>query len=844
MLRNLRKKSDVNFSLVFSAWLYEFNAFHSGSMCISNINLTQSSFLSDATIQSGDKPNLTLLEVPKLKRNKRDESKKTPHQPTVEISTEIVGDDVDKKSGTEPNKLDEKQNELDALRLSEKSPSIYMLDDTPKSPKSKQTKTPGSSPRHEKINIDNSIAMSGIQIVESIMSHPVDMGNAIESDFIMDSSLSPKHSSSDEKYCGEPAQIIVEIVKQDDSIGLENSHASPTVTNKIKSDMVIDTSIQHTNADGKSEEPTQIIVEIINEEISSAPENSSDPSAVDQNEEKNYESQSSSEISKETQPVPSEMSEAEQIKCVKHLKPAQISHDTPSSDFSDTETNDKVEKAYTESGVDETSRDERDEVSEIENFDLSSCGEDSLEAMYYMIRKNEIIMDRSKPTPDEKCDDNDGKMQFPDAATDELSRAVREVSGKKVKLCSIDSMNSSADEVVLKKLSSDSDELQLHVIPDSEIDSSSEQKSCPSKSEKGECNANDSTDDEFIKPILDSMQKNEDTVNDMHAKAMSVHPQCSDTQSDDQQLESDTFNEHLMDDMVRGNIERKIFASSVSEADSDYFEMPPSMANRLTKDDFNVSTAFEHMIRDESTTTDDSESTIESAATKIQAGARGFLTRRRLRKSSAGTSASNEKRASFGNAAIDKSLDNLIEQQELMEEAGYSESVDENATEHRHIFNDQTIDSIDSEKILGITEVKVEQRIDDSTKQTGNDNNEQQNNGKNSVNGDENVPEINIQGTSEDSATAQRRLMLQRGDAMQRNSTPESSEQQHQHQHQQQQPGEKQKSLIEPNQGANLTEHQQHAEEENNDIPKIASARANGKSNVSNNNEFLKKTIA
>lgn len=823
----------MNFSLDFSAWLYEFNAFHSGSFCNWNINLMQSSFLSDATMQSGDKPNLTLLEVPKLKRNKRDESK-TTHQPT-----EIVGDDVDKKSSTEQNKLDEKQNELNRQRLSEKSPSIYMLDDTPKSPKLKQTKTPGSSPRHEKINIDNSIAMSGIQIVESIVSHPVDTGNAIESDFIMDSSLSPKHSSSDEKYSGEPAQIIVEIVKQDDSIGSENSHASPTVTNKIKSDMVIDTSIQHTNADGKSEEPTQIIVEIINEEISSAPENSFDPSAVDQNEEKNYESQSSSEISKETQPVPSEMSEAEQMKCVKHLKPAQISHDTPSSDFSDTETIDKVEKAYTESGVDETSRDERDEVSEIENFDLSSCGEDSIEAMYYMLRKNEIIMDRSKQTPVEKCDDNDGKMQFPDAATDELSHAVREVSGKKVKLCSMDSMNSSADEVVLKKLSSDSDELQLHVIPDSEIDSSSEQKSCPSKSEKEICNANDSTDDEFIKPILDSIQKNEDTVSDMHAKAMSVHPQYSDTQSDDQQPESDTFNEHLLDDMVRGNIERKIFASSVSEADSDYFEIPPSMTNRLTKDDFNVSTAFEHMIRDESTTTDDSESTIESAATKIQAGARGFLTRRRLRKSSAGTSASNEKRASFGNAAIDKSLDNLIEQQELMEEAGYSESVDENATQHRHIFNDQTIDSIDSEKILGITEVKVEQRIDDSTNQTGNDNNEQQNNGINSVNGDENVPEINIQGTSEDSATAQRRLMLQRGDAMQRNSTPESSEQQHQQQ--QQQPDEKQKSLIEPNQGANLTEHQQHAEEENNDIPKIASARANGKSNVSKNNEFEKK---
>lgn len=453
----------------------------------------------------------------------------------------------------------------------------------------------------------------------------------------------------------------------------------------------------------------------------------------------------------------------EKIKCIDYPK---SSHDIPSSDLSDTDTTDKADgKAYTESGVDETSRDEQDEVSEIENFDLSSCGEDSLEAMYYMIRKNEIIMDRHKQSGAKKCDDD--KITFPEKVTDDLEHAVHEVSGKKSKLCSIGSI----DDVVLKKMSSDSDEIQLHVIPNSENDmSSSDQKSCPLKEQ---CTANESTDDEYINPIVDSMQKNEDTLNEMHAKALSVQPNRIDAHYDVQQLETDTFNEHSMDiDMVPGNIERKILASSVSEADSDYFELPPTNAvNRLTKDDFNVSTAFEHMIRTESTT-EDSDSTIESAATKIQAGARGFLARRRIRKSSAGTSTSNEKHSSIGNAAIDKSLDNLVEQHEMMEENAYTESMEETSPKTHYTIDSQTIDSIDSDKILGITEVKVEQRKDESnaTEYTGN---------TIDVSNDEKVPEINIQGTSDsESATAQRRAQLQRGDALQRNSTPESSEQQ------------------------------------------------------------------
>lgn len=393
------------------------------------------------------------------------------------------------------------------------------------------------------------------------------------------------------------------------------------------------------------------------------------------------------------------------MKTVHYLKPMQnISHDTPSSDLSDTDT-EKREFISNESCIDENSRDERDDVSEIENFDLSSCGEDSLEAMYYMLRKNEIIMDKVKETTKPKCEDD--KIMFPEKATEDLENVFREVSGKKT-LCSIGSItNSSTDDVILKQLSSDSDAVQMHVLPNSEIDSSTEPKSC----------AMNTTDDEQDKapPIESDLKHN-------------------DSETNDEQL--DTF----VDDLVQANIERKILAYSLSEADSDEMEIRPN--THLMKDDFNVSTTLGHL----RSTTEDSDS-IESAATKIQAGGRGFLVRRRLGKSDV------DKHSSIGNAAIDKSLDNFMERQEG--------NRDGDSIEISLHTIDQTIESvdIDDDQVQGITEVKMEQKKDPeliTKSESGSDNKEV---------------------GSDDSSTAQRRLTLQRGDAMQRNSTPDSEQQ-------------------------------------------------------------------
>lgn len=673
---------------------------------------------------------LHLLDVPKNQQNSENDNEHT--------SADIMGDMIDNKNNATNNIMhDQMKNELEVLRLADKTSSIQMEG-----------------------------------IAEA------------------DSPITPKQNQS----VSTPHEL--EENKSDENTSTQNLALSQNTDDTVnligKSNVNDENNTQNDGECKMNEEKLEKEIEEI------------DSQSEPQGKTSGRMSQTSSLPSTEIQENHSsdDIAETEPKTCIDYLKPMQSSQDAQSSDLSDTDTatTDKAEKVYTESGVDETSRDERDEVSEIENFDLSSCGEDSLEAMYYMIRKNEIIMDRHKQDSANMCEDE--KITFPEKATDDIERAVREVSGKNIKLCSIGSMNSSTDEIVLKKLSSDSDELQLHIIPNSEIDSSSDPKTSPLK---GTCTANESTDDEYINPIVDSMRKNEDALNEMHAKALSVQPNHNDT--DDHQFETDTFNEHLMDDMVPGNIERKILASSVSEADSDYFELP-STAHRLTKDDFNVSTAFEHMTQTESTT-DESDSTIESAATKIQAGARGFLTRRRIRRSSAGTSASNEKCSSFGNAAIDKSLDNLAEQHELMDERAYSTSFDPNIS--HDLPYDQSVD-----RVFGITEVKIEQRIDDASHHTAD------------KGIDEKVSEINIEGISEDSATAtaQRRLMLQRGDAMQSqsNSTPESTEQQQ---------DDKEKLNEESNTKEKSLKNPQEVNKHDDD-PKIATPLANGKKNCNN----------
>lgn len=150
----------------------------------------------------------------------------------------------------------------------------------------------------------------------------------------------------------------------------------------------------------------------------------------------------------------------------------------------------------------------------------------------------------------------------------------------------------------------------------------------------------------------------------------------------------DVFNDD-MDISERPNIRRNMWTSSVSETDSDYVDLGAHQ-RRLIKDDFNISTAYGHqpLTSSSSTGSSDATTTIDSAATRIQAGARGFLARKRFRRFSVATTMgaqtivdasgigtmldenemgeSVQQARSFGNAAIDESLEDMVVQHELV----------------------------------------------------------------------------------------------------------------------------------------------------------------------------------
>lgn len=298
-----------------------------------------------------------------------------------------------------------------------------------------------------------------------------------------------------------------------------------------------------------------------------------------------------------------------------------------SSDLSETDDVQIERYGGGDSCVDETSRDELDELSDAENVDLTSFCEDSLEAMYYRIRKDEILIDKSrkqmsagKSMERNKVDnyEDHGISEQPTEASNVDDESSKENNGKDC----------------LYDLHGVSEQLTTEA---SNLEDEEEEKASVVKN------------DRFPNPVEFAIEQQRMLVERLHHSA-TVNYEDVVTPLDELE-ENDQYPDSL-------EIRRKMWASSVSETDSDYVDLS---AHRLTRDDFNISTALDHMSSSES------GSTIVSAATKIQAGARGFLTRRRIRRSSGGTSAASvDKTCSFGNAAIDKSLEDLIEKQELL----------------------------------------------------------------------------------------------------------------------------------------------------------------------------------
>ncbi|XP_037030763.1 titin homolog isoform X2 [Bradysia coprophila] len=507
-----------------------------------------------------------------------------------------------------------------------------------------------------------------------------------------------------------------------------------------------------------------------------------------------------------------------------------FSYEQLSSDLSDTEENKR--ESMKESEVDETSRDERDDLSEVENFDLSSCGEDSLEAMYYSLRKNEIMVDRMQKQVAEQREpkniDVTGvaaenlKVEFPERVTENLDVAMQQVFKSMESSSDYDvgkkdeDDNSSTLDLALDDSSSINDEKEIETsrhIKQTEEENLEDNEQSQSESTDSTHHANDvtqshesperiinvetstmdqgqqsdssvnsstrfimksqSVSEDMMNPIMFAMKRKQALLDQLHVRPYPLQENLSE--------DHDAFPEHLLSDIDIGNIQRKIFASSVSETDSDYIE-PNTTGRRLVRDDFNISTALDHL-------STDSDSTIVSAATKIQAGARGFLTRRRLRRSSAGgTSISFEKRYSFGNAAIDKSLEDLIKMQEQINLDGAALKIQQQYRRYQARKNnlkkvspirEQTTlelsggSSIEGNEgvddIVGIREITLAQKkVDDC-----------QDNAEENIDAHPislNIDTVDTVEAIKRTPVNQRRLTLQRGDAVQRNSRPDSQD--------------------------------------------------------------------
>ncbi|KAJ6639250.1 hypothetical protein Bhyg_11992, partial [Pseudolycoriella hygida] len=491
-----------------------------------------------------------------------------------------------------------------------------------------------------------------------------------------------------------------------------------------------------------------------------------------------------------------------------------FSYEALSSDISDTDENKRG--SMKDSEIDETSRDERDDLSEVENFDLSSCGEDSLEAMYYSIRKSEIMLDRmhkqvvEQREPKNAATEN-SKVEFPERVTENLDVTMQHVfkslesssdcdGGKKDEDgnsstldIEVDDSSSITDEKEIetsrqiKQIQEENTENEEKVESNIEnpakndegasldINVSGDRTNNTEQSEQSDNSLKSSTrvimksqsvSEDMMNPIMFAMKRKQALLDQLHVRP---HPLQENLSED-----HDAFPEHLLSDIDIGNIQRKILASSMS-TDSDYVE-PSVISKRLVRDDFNISTALDHL-------STDSDSTIVSAATKIQAGARGFLTRRRLRRASAGgTSISFEKRCSFGNAAIDKSLEDLIKRQEQIHLDGAALKIQQQYRKYQarkknlkkvSPIREQTLESSGGSSTevegtddnLGIREITLAQKKVDQQ-------NDEEMKGTLQLNDDE----VDSVRPVKRTPVNQRRFTLQRGDAVQRNSRPDSQE--------------------------------------------------------------------
>jgi hypothetical protein len=320
----------------------------------------------------------------------------------------------------------------------------------------------------------------------------------------------------------------------------------------------------------------------------------------------------------------------------------------------------------------------------IESFDFEAK-KDTAEALYYSLKKNEIETKKLEKTisvrenlcdlAEESKNDNEDETNENDEFQQDDSNEQEEDEDDDDVVVGIRPPPTSANNKRIMPYGMSMDERLLGSILSSDY---IQQKKTVA----------DHYPDENFDPLLEeTLREHKFLINRESVVSMREFP--------DGVGDEDTFDDFDTSNQIR----RRIMASSISIADS--FDFDPSN-NKSIIDDDKIRTALETI---QST---DSESTIGSAATKIQ-----NVQQRR-------TSTTTAQYSSIGNSAIDRSLDEFIHSQELKidrfeeEVEGLNSPPPRKQQESAEEWTDDTTTYTDSEqrRIVGggVIGIKVEQK--------------------------------------------------------------------------------------------------------------------------------------
>lgn len=314
----------------------------------------------------------------------------------------------------------------------------------------------------------------------------------------------------------------------------------------------------------------------------------------------------------------------------------------------------------------------------IENFDFAA-NKDTAEAMYYSLKKNEL----------------ETQKQLSAERQLSLGKQLSEME----ETFSMETMTNLENQSI--EIEEDDDDVVVGAIQPSKrlkygmsmddrlLGSILSQVDYSSKARKDGVYPDDGFD-----PLFEATMRNHHFLEKLHEVSNS---------DEDKNLSYDDYpgdDEDQFDDFYNSNnIRQKIMASSISIADSDFFD-PTS--NKSIIDDDKIRTAIDKL---ETIPSSDSESTIASAATKIQVGDRMNAGRNII-------TSHNMQYSSIGNAAIDRSLDEFIQSQELRIDRFDEELEGYNSPPPRKQESVDEWTDTDSDKKVGsgIIEIKLEQK--------------------------------------------------------------------------------------------------------------------------------------